>query len=398
MTITNAGISFKLRTLVSRSATSGCTPPDEEIWFPVAPTVTQLPPAPAATTNPETVPADSAVLPPDFDEEDPDICALFTSILSESTPAVYEEEMEAVMLVLPFNEINIQNAYLRTSLNLYRYNYSLKPRQGDCPFVKKVLYYIARLYKFKKTNINYDATVQDATIRKTWKITASPGEFSSEFPNAAIRPIKIFCDTGSLALSFAAAGIDVPGTFSYGWESTADTGTGANPIAVAYRRNIHLTIYPASILLAGGARAGVRFVNLRWYVTNSVPANNSILGMNIRLYHSAQTDAESTVVPIESVKTTVYSDSATTEFLQAETLGVLQIDFSTPFKWDGVNSLVVESCTSQNQSNYTSRGALRSIGTEWVRRYTWTDSVGSSCSSALSYMAQGYIATQMDFE
>lgn len=63
MTITSAGISFKLRTLVSRSATSGCTPPDEEIWFPVAPTVTQLPPAPAITVNAETIPADSAVLP-----------------------------------------------------------------------------------------------------------------------------------------------------------------------------------------------------------------------------------------------------------------------------------------------------------------------------------------------
>lgn len=397
MSITNANIPIRLRALISRSATGGCTPPEEEIWFPVAPTVKALPPVPAETINPETIPADSAVLPEDFDIDDPDICALFTSILSESNDPVYARELEAESLILPFNETVVHTALLRTYLNINRFYYSLKPRQQDAFPVTKILYYITRLYKFKKTNINYDITGQDSSIRKTWVLTAASGEFLMEFPNSAIRPVKLFGETGSLALSFADATVGIPGTFSYGWESTSDTGTSASPISVSYRRNIHLTVYPASILLDNGARAGARFVNLRWYVTDTVPEANSILGMNIRLYHTTATTASSTVNAIDGIKTTVYSDSTTTPFLQAESLGVLQVDFSEPFVWDGVNSLVVESCTSQNETNYTSRGSLRVFGTATVRRYNWVDSAGTSCNTLPNNTAQGYIATQMDY-
>lgn len=408
MSITNANIITRIRASVSRSNSNGCTPPVEEAWFPLPPSITafpvspgviDLPPVPAETINVEPIPAESAILPIDFDLDNPDVCALFTSILSESNDPVYARELEVQTLILPFNEIIVHTALLRAYLNLNRYYYSLKPRLQDAPLDLRVLYYITRLYKFKKTNINYDIVSQDAVTRKSWKLAAASGSLLMEFPNSAIRPIKLFGEAGLLALSFANASVGIPGTFSYGWESTLETGVGsASPVNVSYRRNIHLTVYPASILLANGARAGARFINLRWYVVNSVPAGNSILGMNIRLYHTTSTTANSAVNAVNGIKTTVYSDSSTTPFLKAESLGVLQVDFSTPFVWDGVNSLVVETCTSQNETNYTSRGSLRAIGTATVRRYNWTDSAGSSCSTTPSDTAQAYISTQMDYE
>lgn len=400
MSVTNASIPVRLRALISRSASNQCTPPEEEIWFPVAPTVTALPPVPAETVNPETIPADSAMLPVDFDVDDPDLCALFTSILSESNDPVYERELNVASLVLPYNETIVHTALLRTYLNLYRYHYSLKPRQQDAFITNRIKYYIVRLYKFKKTQVAYSITGKDAAVRKTWVLTAQKGTFSVVAPDTVIRPVRIFGETGSVAVNFASALVAVPGTFSYGWSSTTNTGTAANPISIEYRRIIHQTLYTAAILSANGARSGARFVNLRWYVTSAIPASNSILGMNIKIFHTDSTASSGYfTAKTGTSKVTVYSDSATTEFTKAESLGVLQIDFTTEFQWDGVSSIVVESCTSQNQTNYGVFGGLRNFTSSSlnVRRYYWVDSSGSSCNTDAGYAGVNYIATQMDF-
>jgi hypothetical protein len=122
--------------------------------------------------------------------------------------------------------------------------------------------------------------------------------------------------------------------------------------------------------------------------------------MNIRLFHSSAVNANSTLAPISGeTKTTVYSDSATTEFIKAETVGVLTIPFSSTFEWNGVDSIVVESCTTQNQTTYQAQGALRRIatGSTNVRRHDWTDNTGSSCSDTPTSTYTDQISIQMDF-
>jgi len=401
MSITNVSVISRLRVLVSRSASDNCAPPQEEIWFPVAPTVTQLPPAPAEVINLTPIPADSADLPEDFDVDNPDLCLLFTSILSERNDPVYEIELEAPSLVLPYNETVVRVALLRTYFELYRFNYSLKPRLQNVSLVGKVKSTSVRTYKFKKASLALSASGQDATIRPTRAVIAAKGSLSLVGSSATLKPIKLFGDTGSFVTSFSAASVAVPGTFSYGWASTTETGVGqASPINIGYRRNIHISLYSPTIMLANGARAGGRIVRLRWYITGAISPNYSILGMNIRLFHTTATNTSGNVDPVSgTTRTTVYSDASTVEFTKAETTGVLTIEFPEPFTWNGTNSLVVESCTSQNQTNYASQGSMRNIvtGSTGVRKYSWTDNAGSSCSSTPGSVLTDQIAVQMDF-
>lgn len=400
MSITNANVICRLRALVSRSSTGNCAQPQQEIWFPVAPTVTQLPPVPAETINPTPIPANSAELPPDFDLDNPDLCSLFTSILSESTDAVYEVELEVASLVLPFNETVVRTALLRTYFDLYRFNYSLKPRLQNVSLVAKAKSTSVRLYKFKKASLALSVAGQDAKIYPTRILVAAKATFVITAFDAAITPVRIFCDKGTFTTSFAAAAIQVPGMFSYGWASAVGTALGdPSPIGIGYRRNIHQSLYSKDILLANGARAGAVFKNLRWYVTTAISPSYSILGMNIRLFHSTALNASSTLTPkAGETKTVVYSDASTIEFVKAETVGVLQINFLTNFVWDGVNSIVVESCTSQNQTNYQSQGGLRKIdGSVAVRRHSWTDNTGSSCGDTPTSTYTDQISIQMDF-
>lgn len=401
MSTTNASVILRLRALVSRSASDNCAPPQEEVWFPVAPTVTQLPPAPAEVINPTPIPANSADLPEDFDVDNPDLCLLFTSILSESNDPVYEVELEATSLVLPYNETVVRVAQLRTYFELYRFRYSLKPRLQNVNLLGKVKSTSVRTYKFKKASLTLSASGQEATIRFARVLIAATGSLSFTGLAAAFKPIKLFGDTGALVTSFSDAHVAVPGTFSYGWASTTQTAAGeASPIGIGYRRNIHISLYSQAIMLANGARAGGRIVRLRWYVTGAVSPNNSILGMNIRLFHTTATNTSGNVDPISgTTRTTVYSDASTVEFTKAETTGVLTIEFSQPFTWNGTNSLVVESCTTMNQNNYASQGSLRNLvsGSTGVRKYSWTDSSGSSCGSTPGNVLTDQIAVQMDF-
>lgn len=399
MSLTSANVSVRLRALISRSASGGCTPPEEEIWFPVAPTVTTLPPVPAETINPETVPANSAMLPEDFDLDDPDICALFTSILSESNDPVYSRELEVESLVLPFNETIVRTALLRTYLNLNRYYYSLKPRQADVPLIGRVKSTSNRLYKFKCESRQYVATLEDARFYIDHKIVGALGSLVITRIDAPIRPIKFFAEPLSLTWAGFPAVVGSPGTFSYGWASTTNTGTGNNPINISYRRNVNYQLYSAATLSANGARSGAFFINLRWFVTNAVPSTYSILGFNMYLWHTTATSLSSTpTIKAGESKVQVYSSSSTTEFTQAESLGVLQIDFSQYFRWDGTSSIIVETCTSQNQTTYGNYGSLRNI-TDGItaRRYTLSDSTGSSCGTTASTTGTGSVAIQMDY-
>jgi hypothetical protein len=402
MAITEVYPKIALRLSATKSNGSSCGLPEASIWVPVAPTVTSLPPAPAVVVNENPVPAESAILPEDFDYDNPNLCQIFDEILSnvQSEP-VYAKETTVTNLILPYNERVSYLARLQIPLNLFRYNYTLKPRISDVNITTKTKTTGVRLYKFKCEKLAVSLVGVDAIIYPVRRLVAATGSFTLGLNNATIIPAKLFADKGSIVTVFAAASISVPGTFSYGWSSTSATTAGsASPIGIGYRRNIHQSLYSAAILSANGARPGVNFKNLRWYVTSAINPTYSILGMNIRLFHCSAVNTDSELTPVSGqTKTNVYSDSVTTEFTKAETVGVLTIPFSSTFQWDGINSIVVESCTTQNQTTYQQQGALRRIATGSinVRRHMWTDDVGSSCNDQAFYTYTDQISIEMDF-
>lgn len=401
MTITKVDLKVLTKTLVLKISTSTGGLQEQTIWLPVAPGIEDIPLAPAPTVNANPVPPESAPVPLGFNYESPNLHEIFDNILVETNDAVYAEELEPEFIYPPYSEIIKYYGLLRTYVNFFRYKYSVKPRTSDAPVSVKIRATGVRLYKFKCEKGSFSVTGIDAIIYPTRILVAAKGEFSLTLKDAGIKPLKVFADKGAFVSSFSDAQIRVPGTFSYGWSSSVGTLIGdPSPIGIGYRRNIHQSLYTKDILLANGARAGAVFKRLRWYVTTAINPNYSILGMNIRLFHSTALNASLMLVPkTGETKTVVYSDAATVEFTKAETVGVLQIDFLTNFEWDGVNSIVVESCTSQNQTNYDSQGGLRRIsdGSSAVRRHSWTDASGSSCSDTPNSTYTDQISIQMDF-
>lgn len=189
------------------------------------------------------------------------------------------------------------------------------------------------------------------------------------------------------------------GTFSYQFASASSNGTTtASHVNVYFRRNIFQSIYTAAELTANGATSGATFNNLKWAITGAIPAANSARGLNIRLFHTTAADGSTTATPIggES-KTTVYSVSDTTDVTQFETVGTALFNFSNTFTWNGTNNICVETCTAQNETNYTAAGTQRVFNTANGGRYSWTDSAGTSCSNIPGSTTAYKPSVEMDF-
>lgn len=189
------------------------------------------------------------------------------------------------------------------------------------------------------------------------------------------------------------------GTFSYQYSSGTSNGTQVqSPVNIYYRRNIFQTVYTAAELSANGAVGGCIFRNLRWFITGVVPTGNSARGLNIRLFHTTTADGTAVASPIAGeFKTTVYSVSDTTDVLEFETLGNAQFTFATPFTWNGTNNICVESCTAQNETNWTSAGTQRIFNVTNGSRFRQTDNAGTSCGDTPG-TTQGFKpSVEMDF-
>lgn len=197
------------------------------------------------------------------------------------------------------------------------------------------------------------------------------------------------------------------GTFSYGWSSTATNSTTTqSPINIYYRRNIFQTIYTASDLTNNGAESGAIFRNLKWNIVGSIPSNNSIRGFTLRLFHTTQSNASSVANPISGeTKTTVYADSGTTQFTLVESTGIKTITFgggdlsgvSSSFEWNGVDNICVESCTSQNETTWSSAGTQRVFNISNGSRYYRDDSTGNACTFNPNQTLGFKPSVEMDF-
>ena len=187
------------------------------------------------------------------------------------------------------------------------------------------------------------------------------------------------------------------GTFSYQFASASSNGIqAASHVNVYFRRNIFQSIYTAAELTANGATSGATFNNLRWAITGAVPAGNSARGLNIRLFHTTAENGATLATAIGS-KTTVYSVSDVTDVTQFESVGTALFNFSNTFTWDGTNNICIESCTAQNETNYTSAGTQRVFNTTSGGRYSWSDSAGTSCSDTPVTTTAYKPSVEMDF-
>jgi hypothetical protein len=199
------------------------------------------------------------------------------------------------------------------------------------------------------------------------------------------------------------------GTFSYNFSSTTSNSTTTqSPMNIYYRRNIFQTIYTVSDLTGNGAESGAIFRNLKWNITNAVPSGNSILGFTLRLFHTTTSDASAVAAPIAGESTTtVYSDTSSTEFTLVETTGIKTITFgggnntgvtrSSTFEWNGVNNICIESCTSQNQTTWTSNGTQTIFNVTNGSRYYRDDSSGNACTITPNQTLGFKPSVQMDF-
>lgn len=87
-----------------RGPTAFCAINTTALWFPVAPGITSLPAAPAEVVNPAPVAANQATLPPDWNDDAPDLCYLFQDILPVGVPPVFPTELTVSYVHPPFLE------------------------------------------------------------------------------------------------------------------------------------------------------------------------------------------------------------------------------------------------------------------------------------------------------
>ena len=170
-------------------------------------------------------------------------------------------------------------------------------------------------------------------------------------------------------------------TFSYGFSSDTSNGNQvASPCNNYYRKNIFQTVYTVAELSANGAAAGAVFNKLRWYITDAVPSTNSVRGLNIKIFHTTNTNSSTDASPIGS-KTTVYSVSDTTAVTEFESLGPCTFNFANTFTWDGTNNICIESCTAMNETNWTTNGTQRIVNAANGSIYQRDDEPGTLCGT-----------------
>lgn len=193
------------------------------------------------------------------------------------------------------------------------------------------------------------------------------------------------------------SGFDAPsGTFEFGWSSSQTSyNYEATPYNIWFRRIIFAARYTVSELESGGCEGGAIFRNLTWYQNSAVNSSRSQRNMNIRMFHT--TDTSSIMAPIAGEsKVTVYS--MTGDFTPSESVGTKTITFNGgEFEWDGSNDIVVEWCTSQNESGYQARGSMRVVRQNGFSYYRRTDSSGNSCNDNAEWNEDCRPSIKMDF-
>lgn len=123
-------ITLRLGKLVCPTKTTpgAVVPTPTNIWFPLPPSTTSLPPKPSYTTAPELVPANSATVDACFDPDNVDVQQLFNNFIPPGdTNPTYDVSLNVPTLVQPRNETVPISFRLRSVLVGLYASYSLQP-------------------------------------------------------------------------------------------------------------------------------------------------------------------------------------------------------------------------------------------------------------------------------
>lgn len=163
---------------------------------------------------------------------------------------------------------------------------------------------------------------------------------------------------------------------------------------------------------SGGGGGGSGLINsVTFYSASSVSSTRLPRGFNVYIYHASTINRNGGTGAINILSgespTLVYSDYSTTS-LNIINAGDKTFNFGggdntsatkyTEWQWNGVNDIVVDTCTSnQNNGDYASEGTMRYFTASGnandpkpVYRYSRTDSVGNSCTDSLATGTDSY--------
>lgn len=160
MTLTTTpALVLRLGKLVCPTTTTpgAVVPTPTDVWFPVAPTVTDLPAAPTYNTEPELVPANSALVDACFDPDNVDVEQLFNNFIpAGDTDPVYDVSANVTVLIQPKNETVPVRYRLRSVLVALYANYSVKPKVSTVSdAIKSVISVFSFKYKLSAVAGNF---------------------------------------------------------------------------------------------------------------------------------------------------------------------------------------------------------------------------------------------------
>jgi hypothetical protein len=156
-------------------------PTETEVWFPVADTVTQLPDKPEYDTEPELVPANSAVVDECFDPDNVDTEQIFNNFIPEGdTAPIYDVSVDTDVLIQPKNELIPVRFRLRSVLTVLKANYSTKPKVVSLTgTLRSRIEAVSYQSKIVVDTTDFQLTVNQANLYPT--ISAQRGVFAFDY-------------------------------------------------------------------------------------------------------------------------------------------------------------------------------------------------------------------------
>lgn len=164
------------------------------------------------------------------------------------------------------------------------------------------------------------------------------------------------------------------GSFVVGGLSNTISSTNNNPFGQFYTGNKEQFLILASELQAMGA-AGGNLASIAFNVTSangSTSSGSNHDGFTIKI---KSTSASALTSTFETGLTQVYTTSS-----YQTVVGWNTFDFSTPFVWDGVSNIVIETCFDNGSSNYSNNASLYASTTSFVSTiYKYSDASSNEC-------------------
>lgn len=203
-----------------RGASSFCAINTTALWFPVAPGTTSLPAAPAEVVNPTPAAANQVSLPPDWNDDAPDLCYLFQDILPVDVPPVFPVELTVSYVLPPFLETVEVVGIVKTKLVVSDLPYALAlPSESVVAVTRTALTVLDYSMTADAGSLAVDGQAVD--MRRGWAMTAGTGALVITGQDAGMVPTPtamITAAAGTLAITGQDAG------FTYGidpnWDNT----------------------------------------------------------------------------------------------------------------------------------------------------------------------------------